>query len=290
MRRFAFAAAVAAVLMIAAPILAGWTDEPSFEVKADRALKLKVPAVTLSEADVAALLAGKPVTRLLEGEGGLKKGWMRLIVPYEPPTVWRVITNVEYFDHQSSEYPANGSLTKKLHTYMPYTFDTATCTENGKWYMYQLLVMPFVDPRHFTLERFNNRAAFPWESTWHQAPEMHCQSGVNPEVEEYRKSAVATTKNTGTWQIGPLPKEWVKSKEDLLKTDMIYYVDSNPGGNLAAVMPVVNKATKIALPALADSVLFHCKNWSSHAAKYQQDDTAKWKGEIAAYRKAVGYE
>ncbi|MCC6156690.1 MAG: hypothetical protein IT350_01470 [Deltaproteobacteria bacterium] len=278
-----------AALLLAAPLTAQWSEPVSFDTNASKSMKLKIPEVALSESETADLLAGKPIPRLLEGEGGLKEGWMRLVVPFEPPTVWRVITNVEKFDLESEEFPSNGSITTKKRTFMPYTFDCAPCVEGGKFYMYQLLVMPFVDPRHFTLERHNNRQSFPWESTWNQVPGIKCQDKMNPAVEEFRKGAILTEKNTGTWHVAPLPKEWVKSREDLLKTDLIYYVDSNPGGNLAAILPVVNKATKVALPALADNVLFHCRRWEKFATQHHPDDVAKWKQELTDYRKAVGF-
>lgn len=257
----------------------------SYEVVANKVLKQKIPPMSFSDSEKEKLYAGKPICRLIDSPDGLKKGYMRIFLPYEPPTVWRVVLDCECFDRVDPSYPEN----KGRRSFMPYTFDAAPCVESGKFYFYQLLVMPLVDPRHFTLDRTITQAGFPWETRWTQTPDMHCKDKWNKEMDEYRKDAVTTLKNDGAWQLSPLPKEFVKTKADLLKTDAVYFVDSNPGGDIAKLKLIINQATKIAMPALADSTNFQCKRWEEHMKKVHPSEYQTWKDEIAAYRKSVGY-
>ncbi|TRZ75229.1 MAG: hypothetical protein D4R93_05285 [Deltaproteobacteria bacterium] len=259
-----------------------------FKVKPDRPLMQDIPEISLNEADLALLSSGKPVTRLLDTPGGLKASYMRIFLPFDPPTIWHIITDIHHFSIVSPQYPKNGSLTNKRQTFMPYVFDSSAC-ENGR-YLYQLLVMPMIAPRHFTLKRSTNRIAFPWESKWSQEPEMRCQDKLNPEMEKYRTEAIITAKNEGSWRLSPLSKEFIKRKEDLLKTDCIYYVDSNPGGNLSSLMGIVNKVTEIVLPALAENLIFHAKQWDDHMRKHHTSrQYEEWKAQVTAYLSERGY-
>ena len=259
-----------------------------FKVKPDRPLMQEIPEIALSEADLALLSSGKPVARLLDTAGGLKAGYMRIFLPFDPPTIWQIITDIHHFSMVSPQYPRNGSLTDKRQTFMPYVFDSAACENGG--YLYQLLVMPLIAPRQYTLKRSVNRMAFPWESKWSQEPEMRCQDKLNPEMDKYRTEAITTAKNEGSWRLSPLPKQFIKSKEDLLKTDCIYYVDSNPGGNLSSSMGIVNKVTEIALPALVDNLIYHAKQWDDHMRKHHTSrQYEEWKAQVAAYMSERGY-
>ncbi len=261
----------------------------SYEVMPQKVIKMKIPKVALTASEEAKLVEGKPVCKLLDSDAGLKSGFMRVFLPYPPSTVWGVIMDIKHFDLVSADYPKNGSLTSKRRSFMPYVFDSKVCGDKNQ-YLYQLLVMPFVDPRHFALTRYGNRRGFPWESHWRQTKDLKCQDEWNPEMNKFREDAVLTTKNDGAWHLSPLPKKYVKTKEDLLKTDCVYFVDTNPGGNLGAILPIVNKATKIAMPALADNVIFHCERWEDHLKKHHPAaDYNAWKKEIADYKKAVGY-
>jgi hypothetical protein len=259
-----------------------------FKVRSDRPLMQEIPEIPLNEADLALLSTGKPVTRLLDTSGGLKACYMRIFLPVDPPTIWHIITDINHFSMVSSQYPKNGSLMDKRRTFMPYVFDSAAC-ENGS-YLYQLIVLPLIEPRQYTIKRSANRVAFPWESKWSQEPQMRCQDKLNPEMEKYRTEAIITAKNEGSWHLSPLPKQFVKSKEDLLKTDCIYYVDSNPGGNLSSFMGIVNKVTEIVLPALADNLLYHAKQWDDHMRKHHTSrQYEEWKAQVAAYMSERGY-
>ncbi len=259
-----------------------------FDVRPDRPLMQNIPEISLNEADLALLSSGKPVTRLLDSPGGFKAGYMRIFLPVDPPTTWHIITDIHHFSMVSPQYPKNGSLTDKRRTFMPYVFDSSAC-ENGR-YLYQLLVMPLIAPRQYTLKRSANRIAFPWESKWSQEPQMHCQDKLNPEMEKYRAEAISTARNEGSWRLSPLSKEFIKRKEDLLKTDCIYYVDSNPGGNLSSFMGIVNKVTEIALPALVDNLIYHAKQWDDHMRKHHTSrQYEEWKAQVRTYMSERGY-
>ena len=259
-----------------------------FGLEPDRPFMQHIPAIELNEADLALLSSGKPITRLLDTPGGLKAGYMRIFLPFDPPTIWHIVTDIHHFSMVSPQYPKNGSLTEKRRTFMPYVFDCSAC-ENGR-YLYQLLVMPLIAPRQFTLKRSANRTAFPWESKWSQEPEMRCQDKLNPQMEKHRTEAIITERNEGSWHLSPLSKEFIKSKEDLLKTDCIYYVDSNPGGNLSSLMAIVNKVTEIVLPALAENLTFHARQWDEHMRKHHTSrEYEEWRAEVRAYRSARGY-
>ena len=259
-----------------------------FTSGSDRPFMQNIPSISLNEADLALLSSGKPVTRLLDTSGGLKAGYMRIFLPFDPPTIWHIITDIRHFSMVSPQYPKNGSLTDKRQTFMPYVFDSSAC-ENGR-YLYQLIVMPLVAPRQFTLKRSANRTAFPWESKWSQEPEMRCQDKLNPQMEKYRKEAIITERNEGSWRLSPLSKEFIKSKGDLLKTDCIYYVDSNPGGNLSSLMAIVNKVTEIVLPTLAENLIFHAKQWDEHMMKHHtSSEYEEWKAQVRAYMSERGY-
>jgi hypothetical protein len=260
-----------------------------FRFEPDRPFMQHIPAITLSDAELALLSSGKPVTRLVDTPGGLKAGYMRIFLPFDPPTIWQIISDIHHFSLVSPQYPKNGSLTDKRRTFMPYVFDSSAC-ENGR-YLYQLLVMPLIAPRQFTLRRYADRTAFPWESKWSQEPIMRCQDTLNPQMDKYRTAAIITERNEGSWRLSPLPKEFIKSKEDLLKTDCIYYVDSNPGGNLSSLMAIVNKVTEIALPALAENLIFHARQWDEHMRKYHTPgEHEEWKAQVRAYKSERAYD
>jgi hypothetical protein len=259
-----------------------------FGFEPNRSFMQSLPTIPLSDADLAILSSGKPVTRLLDTPGGLKASYMRIFLPVDPPTIWHIITDIHHFSMVSPQYPKNGSLTDKRQTFMPYVFDSSACENNR--YLYQLIVMPLIAPRQFTLKRSANRTAFPWESKWSQEPEMRCQERLNPQMDKYRTEAILTERNEGCWRLSPLSKEFIKSKEDLLKTDCTYYVDTNPGGNLSSLMTIVNKVNEIALPALADNLIFHAKQWDEHMRKHHtSQEYEEWKAQVKAFKSERGY-
>ncbi|MBZ0272104.1 hypothetical protein K8I61_08710 [bacterium] len=242
--------------------------------------KAPVPDIAFTASEMADLAAGKPVTRLLDGGESTKRGYLRVIVDKEPPTVWRIVTDIDHFDQVSPEYPEN----KGRRTFMPYVFDGASCREGGKQYLYHLLVLPLVSPRHFTIERAADREAFPWYVHWKDAPAMKCQDKLDPEMDAHRADAVVPAKNLGAWVVNPLPESMVTRPGDRLKSDVTYYVDSNPGGDIGKIAFAVNMATKTALPAVADSLKFHAGRWEAHMKNTHPGLYEAWKAEIEAYR------
>ena len=270
----------------------GYADAASeigFTFRSDRQLMQKIPTISFTEGELSLLSLGRPVTRLLDTPGGLKAGYLRIFVPFDPPTIWQILTDVKHFSQVSPQYPNNGSFTDKRRTFMPYVFDSAACEKDR--YLYQLLVLPFIAPRQYTLKRYTNRTAFPWESHWVQEPEMRCQDQLDTQMDRYRMEAITTLRNEGCWYISPLPQEFIRNREDLRKTDCVYYLNSNPGGNLTSLMAVVNEVMENTLPALVGNLTFYAKHWEDHMKDHhtpqQYDD---WKAQVKAYLLEVGYE
>lgn len=241
-------------------------------------MKQKVPKIKLSAAEEQALYEGKPITRLLNSPDGLKRGYLRFFVPYDPVTVWMVVTNAKNFSKTDPSFPKAGSTFDKRRTFMPYTFDATTCVQNGSEMMSQILVMPLVAPRKLCIKRYHNSKGFPWESAWTKVDGMCCEDKMNQEIKDkYFEKAVLLVKNDGCWHIGPLPMKFQKTEADIMRTDCIYYVDTNPGGNLENLKAIVNKATEIAMPSLVENVLFHSKRWEQYLSKHMPGMLPKYK-------------
>ena len=261
-----------------------------FEDKgASKSLKLNIPDIALTPKEEQALYDGKPIAKLLDAPGGLKKGYLRFFAPFDPVTAWMVVTDAAHFDLVDPSFPKSGSLTDQRRTYMPYTFDVTDCVEDGREKMYQLLVMPVVSPRKLCINRYHNADGFPWESYWTKADHMCCLDKADPKIKaKYFDKAVTLEKNNGAWHISPLPKKFRKTEADLMRTDLIYFVDTNPGGDLGKIKAVVNKATSVALPALQENVLFHGKRWEPFLAKYHGAAMVqKYKTWQAQYKEAM---
>lgn len=260
-----------------------------FDENPGKALKLKLPKVTFTAAEEEQLYAGKPVTRLLDSSEGLKIGYMRFFAPFDPITAWMVATDAEHLALEDPSYPKSGSITDKRRSFMPYVFDVATCVEKGKTRMYQLLVMPFVEPRRLCVDKFQDTKSFPYESSWTMASDqLCCQDKANPAMEKYYKDAVFLKKNQGAWNIGPLPKKFRKTPGDILRADCVYFVDTDPGGDLSKIQIIVNKATSTALPKVMGNVVFHGKNWESHLAKHHgAAAVAKYKALVEEYKQSM---
>ncbi len=154
--------------------------------------------------------------------------------------------------------------------------------------MFQLLVMPLVAPRKMCINMKKDISSFPWEAAWNKHEGLCCEDKMKPEMKPFLKKAVLLKKNVGTWHISPLPAKFRKSDADIMRTDCIYYVDSNPGGDLSKLKSIVNKAQSVALPALMKNVLFHGKGWEGHLKKYHGPEmTAKYKNWQLEYKKAM---
>ena len=280
---------LAAILAVAAWAQSGGGSVVNYAVRAGKNFSQKFPAVTFNAKQAADLKAGKPVCLLLPAEHGLKSGFMTAIVPYDPVTVWWIVTDVPHFHLVDSAYPNTGSLFDKRRTFMPYVFDGAVCTEGGKRYLYQLLVMPFVAPRKYSLDRRPDRDGFPWESAWSAAPTLICSDKRNPEMEKFFSDAIQLTHNNGAWHISPVPEKYRDAPADARKAFIEYFVDTNPGGDLAALAAIVNKATSVAMPTLHQNLMALSKGFDEHMRKYHSpEDQARYRAERDAFFKSVG--
>jgi hypothetical protein len=203
-----------------------------------------------------------------------------------------VVTNADHFDLVDPSYPKSGSLLDKRRTFMPYCFDVATCVEQGRPRMYQLLVMPLVAPRKLCIDRYHNTDGFPFETYWKQTDAMCCQDQTDPELSaKYFDKAVTLKRNIGAWHISPLPAKFIKTEKDKMRADLIYYVDTHPGGDIGKLKPLVNKAQSIALPALMENVLFHGPVWEDYLKKHRSAELlAKYKTWLADYKQSVGVQ
>ena len=263
----------------------------NFEHKgASKSLKLKVPNITLSTAEEEKLYSGKAVTRLIDAPNGLKKGYLRFFAPFDPITAWMVVTDATHFDLVDSSFPSTGSITDRRRTFMPYTFEVATCVDQGRSRMSQLLVMPLVSPRKLCIERYHNTDGFPFESYWSKADNMCCVDKWDPKIKEkYFDEAVTLERNIGCWHIGPLPEKFRKTPGDLMRADLIYFVDTNPGGDLGKLKSIVNKAQSTALPTLMNNVNFHGQRWEKYLAKHHgQAMVTKYQQWLAEYKESMG--
>jgi len=281
------------MLLIAALALAsGYGGPLSFDVKPNKTFKQPTPKINFSAKQIANLKAKKPVCLLLPSPSDpeLKAGYMAAIVPYDPVTVWQVITDIKHFHLTDPSYPNTGALTDRRRTFMPYVRDGAVCSQGGSSYLYQLLVMPFVAPRKYSLKRYGDRNGFPWESAWTAASELVCADRRNQEFDEYFNEAVQITHNNGCWHIQPVPEAWRTKPEDALNTYIEYYVDTNPGGNIGQIKSIVNRATSTALPSLHENLVFHSGHWEQHLKKHHSAaELAQWKKERAEFRAAMGF-
>jgi len=283
---------VTAMLMGTLALAFDWSDLGFVNQGMEKKMNQRVPFVELTEKEEKQLYQGKCVARLLESKDALKIGYLRFFAPYDPVTVWMVITDDEHFDLEDPDYPKSGSVWDKKRTFMPYTFDCAICTEKSEKRMYQLLIMPFVAARRLCISRYHDPSEFPWEASWQLADDkLCCHSEMNPAMEKYYDEAVFLLKNVGAWNISPIPEKFIRKEEDRFKTDCIYYVDTNPGGDLAKLSSIVNRANSIALPKLMDNVIYHCQRWTEHLKKYHDPELMKKYNQwVAAYKKQYGQE
>jgi hypothetical protein len=293
MKRWLPFVVLACVVLVGALVFAQGLDTTlSFEIKPGKTFKQPVPKVNFSPAQVQKIKAQKPVCLLLPSPSDpeLKAGYMATVMNIDPVTVWWITQDIAHFHLVDPAYPSSGSLTNRRRSFMPYVFDGAVCSVGNHSYLYQLLVMPLVEPRVYTLSRYHNRDGFTWESAWTAASDLYCSDHRNAEMESFFRSAVKITHNNGCWHIQPVPEAFRTKPEDVLLAYVEYYVDTNPGGNLASIKPIVNKATETAMPALHKNLLFHAANWETHLKKYHSAaDQQRYHSELAAFRQAMGH-
>jgi len=262
-----------------------------FSYNPSKKFHLQVPDIKLSDEQKESLYQGKPICRLLPGRSGFKSGRMEVVLPFDPVTTFQIVSDIDHFHLVDPSYPSSGSTFRTRKSFMPYVFDGAHCIENGHEYLYQLLVMPLVDPRKYSLTRFHDMTEFPWESAWEASPNLECSGKGNPEMAELAKDAVHITINTGSWRIGPLSAEMRKTEEDKMRSYVIYFVDTNPGGDLGKLAPIVNEATKTAMPKLVANIKFHGPSWRAHLKKYHNaQEVAQYDAWLEAYKQSMGVQ
>lgn len=277
------------LLIVGSATAVTWNTFGFDEGKAKSVIRLKYPAVPLSPQEQEALYEGKPIVRMFDSPDKLKKGYIRFFAPFDPVTAWMVCSDTDQQDLEDPAFPKSGSLTEKKRTFMPFVFDCALCEEKGEKRMYQLLVMPLVAPRRLCITYHHDTTAFPWEAYWIKASDpICCASKHKPQMAKYYDQAVVLKRNEGGWHISPLPKKFRRKPADIMRADCTYFIDTNPGGDLSKLRPLVNKATKIGSEALMKNVIFHGQRWEQHLAKYFGPAMVeKYKGWQKQYKEAM---
>lgn len=244
---------------------------------------LTIPEVTLSAKEVSDLATGKHITRMLDADHGGKMGWMRFIVEADPVTLYYILTDNESYTMESPEYPPSGPSFSKKRTFMPYTWENIECRADNKQYLYQLLVLPLVSPRqlHALLQRDTD--GFPWELVWTES-EPHCIHLADPALADWRKMSVLVERNRGSWLISPIPDELRQGPNDLYRTDLRYFVDTNPGGAIGKIDALANGAQRQAMPTMAKLINHHAATYQRHMEKFKTPEyIAEFKKNRAAY-------
>jgi len=278
---------IACFVFIAAFVYA---DDSIFRLRPDKQFTQPIPDLPLTAEQVETLKAQKPVCLLVPTRGELKAGFMRVILPVDPVTIWWITQDIEHFHLNDPDYPKTGSLSVKRRSLMPYVFDGAMCVIDGRRHLYQLVVAPFVAPRVYSLARYPDRDGFPWESAWKGAKELVCSEKRDPAFEKYFKKAVQPPHNNGCWRVQPVPERFRTKPEDALMTYIQYYVDTHPGGNIAALTPIVNKSTSVGMPNIHENLLYQGLRWEEHLRKYHApEELERYRAEVRAFRKAMGF-
>lgn len=266
-------------------------DEVGYTISEMKKFHQAIPDLPLDQAQKEMLLSGKSVGVLIPTEGSLKAGYMRVIVPFDPVTIWWITQDIGHFHLEDPAHPKTGSMLHKHNSMMPYVFDGAVCESVGRNHLYQLLVAPFVKPRKYSLRRYPDRSAFPWESAWEANEKLLCSENRDSKLEDFFKEAVHITHNNGCWRLGPVPTEYRNSPEDIKKTYIRYFVDTNPGGNIAAMSAIANKATSVAMPALHQNLMFLGKNWDEHLKKYHTPQEIElYHQEVKQFHEAISLQ
>ena len=261
------------------PLTMGW------EYKPDRPTTITMPDVPITDEQKEKLYNGEPIATLLPGPGEKKIGWLRFFTPFDPVTAYWVITDSPNFGKQDPEFPSTGSIMRKRHTYMPYCFENQICSADGMLWNLQYLVMPIVKPRKVCTALCRNRDNFPWESAWWSSDKFHCEDKFSDELKPELAEAVQITQNRGAWHVSPLPPEFRRKPEDLNRAQVIYVVDTSPGGNLGDMQSLVNAANEKALPRLAKNVVFVGSRWDWFMNKYHTPaNVRQYKSEQDQYR------
>lgn len=262
-----------------------------FGQPAQRRLRQPIPSVELTSREQERLYQGDPQIALMPGQSGQNAGRIEAIVPFDPVTAFMVITDLRHYALVDPSYPRSGPPGDKRRTFMPYVVDATVCQESGASYQYQLLNLPLVAPRMYSLRHVEDTSAFPWESAWSSDGVMRCAELRDPAEEQLYAAAVQVVENRGAWRVAPLPPALQRTAGDRLRAHVIYYVDASPGGDLARFTGVVDAATRAAMRGLVDNLTFQGKRWREHLRRYHSaDERARYERLVKAYRDAVGVD
>ena len=258
----------------------------------DQGLKMKIPEIALSESERESLVAGKPVTRMVDSPKGYKIAYLRFFAPFDPVTAWMVVTDVDHYDLTDPVFDATGCLTEKRRSFWPHAFENNTCLEDGEYRMSQLIVTPLLAPRKLCLVGTFSTEAFPWESYWDLASDAHCcESRREPEMSRYFDRAVAVTRSKEAWHISPLPEALRKTPADAMRADCIYMADVNPGGELGRFDALTERVGTTSLPQLMKHVIARGNRWESFlTARYGPEEICRYREWVELYRKSASKE
>lgn len=247
----------------------GWKERPG------RKTTQTIPDLPLTDAEKESLYRGEPIVRLLPGTDQRKIGWLRFFAPFDPVTAFWVVTDAPHYSLQDPMFPASGSLWNKRQTYMPYVFENHVCEREGLFWNFQYLVTPFISPRIVSTSLCRNRDDFPWEAAWWSDGKLPCREMAGEALKKEIAQAVPVDKNVGAWHVGPLPREFRRTPADLQRSQLLFLVDTDPGGSIGDLTLIVNHAHSVSLPALARQVLLIGQRYGEFLKKYQTPEDRK---------------
>jgi len=252
-------------------------------------LKMQPPEVTLTDQEREKLYRGEIITRLMDAPEGYKLGYLRFFAPFDPVTAYMVVSDAESYDETDPAFDATGSVSNKRRSFWPNAIENDACVEHGEVRMNQLIVLPLISPRKVCLAGSFDTTAFPWESHWDLAGDsVCCLSQRDPELQRYYDKAVVVTRNKESWHISPLPPEFRRTPQDILRTDCIYIADVNPGGELGRMEYIANMAAKTSLPQIARHTVARGKSWESFLeSRYGSRMAQQYRGWVRMYREAI---
>lgn len=240
----------------------GFTAEPA------RRLRISIPARDLTSRDIDDLHAGEPLLDLVPGTSGQRAGRIEFILPFDPVTALMVITDHDHYDITDPAYPRSGPPGDKRRTMMPYVAEAIACARGGERYQYQLLNLPLVAPRKFSIHLQQDTRAFPWEAAWEGEKALTCADARDPAHDDLFSAAVQITRSRGAWRLQPIPPALRRSPLDRLRTHVVYYVDTDPGGDLSRWTGIVDTATRSAMRGLAENVRLVGGRWEEHLRRH----------------------
>jgi hypothetical protein len=228
---------------------------------------LALPEVVLT-ADETARLCGDPnsdpVIRMLPGPDGRELAWMIYAVDARVPVVWQIVTDVHAFHREDPAFLE----TSGKRTFMPYMQYSNACDDGDSIRVFQYLNLPVVADRKYTVVRRHSNDALPWEVRWDIDPAMSCLGSPRAELKPAIEAAVRVRVNRGVWRLSPRSSYCRADAADRLRTVVLYYVDTDPGGIVGAIGALSRLAQRRALPQTAKNLRFHAARWLQYLADH----------------------